>query len=178
MNTTSKLPVFLTIHQALAWVLWRSSDAVTASATPSGFSGLKFYGVSPSTGSFDELKKALLEGRIQAIGRTAERSNITIAAEEWLTLRLAPFLSENQYPYLSISVKRAELMRCFPENKDRDQPSRPVSFDWEFVRNLATKEEPMSQHKLAGVLVSLYEEHFAKRIGFSTMKSKLKSWGY
>jgi hypothetical protein len=175
----SDFPSFLTIHEAVAWVQFRSLDAVSAAKTPDGLAGFRIWAERPLKGSIVELQQALSEGIVSARGQTNGGSWVTIDPVEWVALPLAPLVLKRQWPYKRIQIPRDQLLTCFPTVKVHSPRGRPPSYDWHWIKKAAAEETGSpGQSKLGEILIARYEEQFGHTISRSSMARNLKAWGY
>ena len=177
MSPQKSLEPFLTIHQAVAWVQYRTIEAVAAARTAEGLAAFRLSDPELK-GTRSDLRRALSEGSLVANGKTDDGVWRDIPAREWVDLPVAPLTPERQWPYLKITIGRDALKKRFPGEQSGKPRGAPPKYDWAWVRAEAAKEPPQTQGSLAEVLIARFQEVHGKRIGLSTMKRKLGEWGY
>jgi hypothetical protein len=162
----------------MAWVQFRTIEAVEAASTPDGLASIRMFERFPLKGSARDLRAALRAGLVIARGQDPTGNWRDIERHEWMTLPVAPLNLERQHPYRLIVISTGALVKAFPIKERTKRGGRPTSIDWDWIRQAALREEQMGQNKLADVLMALYTQEFpGNSASRSAIKRKLSEWG-
>lgn len=110
----AELPLWLNMHELLAWVRYRDPVIVARSGNWAGAAGYVQYGTKAQIGCESALLKTLQSGALVAQGAKQGESFAVIPPVEWTRLRIAPWDPAPHCPYVFIRVSRADVESLFP----------------------------------------------------------------
>ena len=184
--------IYWNLAQACAWVEYREKQLVNdfSVADRDTFMALGMY---PSMwpkgrkrlGSFEELRRALEQGRIKSSGyrRNTPDKLEEIPAAEWADLQIRPPLvsfagQPNNQPWNAVRLLSADMKKLWRTDHEVTGRSK---YDWTAIRtvysDLSASNPDMSQNELIIELQGAFEERFNKEPPSRTsLIRKIRTW--
>lgn len=125
---SERLPDWLNMHQALAWVSFRDVE-LTSRSDPDALMAEHLWPSMERLAGRADLSLALQDKRLVAQGARRGEDWEEVPSAQWVLLDVAPRDPSRQKPYEMIRVARIDLLRAFPPRKTA-RASYVENVDW------------------------------------------------